>query len=606
MSHYLPSEPPGYSTAFATAPPSGQSQYRLLKPEYSSRVDIKKPVYDRRNGAPTVFRPHPCRSFRDPNNSFEPYRIDPAGQNFFGYWETQLMVAWNIGNPATTFICQPAPNSGQVWDPRQSPLSIVHRAVEQAVRLGQGKQGWSDSVRGGFNILQYPQLNMQWSGATTGGDGKSALLTKPQTIFALQGSVLMLGGEKRLGHPDGVFGWGANNTCVMLFTYGLGKIMTELLNQENPGYRGDPGNFEARYVNGDPVSLETGRFFVIYPKGHRPDQQMQSMATSHASFDQMVTQAPQSQGGRGGRDEIGFDMHMEKSCSLFGPPIGASLANREMVRDKWIHWHEMLHYPSAEEQAAILASVLPASMLAYAFCGENARFLTADIQERARVELGSSSIGTAPYGATGFASASPAPPAGSPYGSPPSSVLPAHGYGTAPASPYSQAAPTPPPPPMPPAAPYGGAAPYGQPAAAYGQAPPPPPYAASPSPADAYGQTSWSSAPPGHGGHPPTPQAPVGHGSSDPNLVPFPPQEASYGSGSGWGASTDAGRIDASISPPQGGLDAMLAQGAALVQQGLDAPPLGAIPTASAPVTTPANLAEDPAALAGMLQSLGK
>jgi hypothetical protein len=430
---YEPSQEPGYAAEYSTAAPGGQSQYRILKPSVAASIDIRKPQYDRRSLGATVFRPFPCRSFSKPNEEFEPYRKDVGGNNFFGYWIRQLQVAWNIGNPATTFIVQPPDNSGVAFDQRTTPLSVLYRAINNAVKRGQGRgDNWASATRA-FNPSA--EMVLRWSGALDGEQDKGKSLSWPQTIYAMQGFIPVLGGKYLGDQPGGMPGWHGDKPCVFLVTAGVGKTLLEAFNAETPGFRGDPADFESRYVNGDPVSVNSGRWIVVYPKGGDPRTKLQrsnpafsGIPMSPATFS--AGAAPAAAKGGKDKDEIGFDAHIEKISSvdgLIGMPANLSdPATIKMVRRKWRHWNDILHFPSDIEQAQILASIFPAAMLVYAFEGEHPQWLTDDVRKRAAIELGAQlPNASAPYGARPL-------PAGLPgYGQPMAGAMPQAGFNPA-------------------------------------------------------------------------------------------------------------------------------------------------------------------------------
>jgi hypothetical protein len=159
---FQPRQEPGYSQAYAPASDGGFATAKILKPEFSSLIEVRKPEYNKQSPQPTIFRPFPCRSYTDPNNAFEPYRKDPGGQNFFGYWLLSVQVAWNVGNPSTTFIVQTSANAG-MFDVRTTPMAILYRAIDSAVKRAQNKQN-SWQVGGPKPFEPPPSMVLKWSG----------------------------------------------------------------------------------------------------------------------------------------------------------------------------------------------------------------------------------------------------------------------------------------------------------------------------------------------------------------------------------------------------------------------------------------------------------
>ncbi len=303
-------------------------------------------------------------------------------------------------------------------------------------------------------------------------------------------------------------------------------------------------------------------------------------------------------------DGIGFDLHVERSCHLlakpgYHPPTAALVGPemRAIVRDKWIPWEDMLYYPTAKEQAALLGVILPASMVVYAFECEHSDWLTDDIRNRARIELGAQ----LPAAAASYQS----------------SPLPSiHGYGQSPQVSVSSMLP------------FGGAAqPLQLPASStapvlVGQLRADPVAAGSPFggfPSQASRPSVETQAPaqynPNTPVQPPTSQPAVsqptpptqpvqpmqpGPVSQAPGLVPFPPQDSSQGAPAThqvWGAS-----MDQAIVPKPGALDRHMDAAMAASQLPSFAPvePPGKPTAAAAAVTMPT----DPAELARQLAAM--
>jgi hypothetical protein len=412
-SNYVPLMEPGYDQSVDTAASGGSSSYMLFLPAVQAQLDFRKPIYDKKRGLVTVFRPFPCRSFSDPDNSFEPYRKDSGGRNHFGWWMKRVHVAWNVGRPATTFIVHN--EKWGIFDPRLTPLATLHRAIKFAVKKGQGKASeWAQTLVRPFE----PEAKtvLEWSGLTEGGDNTGAVITPPKELFLMQGMIPMLGGEVMFGPNKTIPGWGNNPTCVFGLTTGAGNTLVNLASLETPNYRGDPGNFEARYVHGDLVSPDSGRFIYVYPKGADPTQgRYQSQPIGAEILDQQAEAGGRGDGGAKARQEVGFDVRLEKDFQGL-KAVMASEKHRAMMRKKWKHWDEqkdkagqvrdpgILWYPTYVEQARILSRIIPAEALYYAFSGQHNDWLDEDTKKRAKATL------TAGYQPPAAPRAAPPPP----------------------------------------------------------------------------------------------------------------------------------------------------------------------------------------------------
>lgn len=406
---YQPQAEPEYTSAVSTeSSRTSYSSYKFFKVGFDEKIDFRKPTFDIRHPTVTVFRPFPCRSFSDPNNGFEPYRKDPAGKNFFGHWLCRIQVAWNVGSPSTSFIVHD-PFSTRQFDARLTPLSILFRAIKHAVKRGQGKgKEWGQqALRRPFDVDA--QTLLEWDGMTEGGEQERALITPVKELFLMQGAILQLGGEPTEPGKAPI-GWGDNPTCVFALTGGVGEQMVNLLNTETENYRGDPGNFEARYVDGDPVSLTTGRYLYVYPKVGDPRKQQYISQPTDDAFAYTGAAAGSNSGKKKSKEDIGFGCHFQRdyqgrAASLAPMADGWNHSpNAAMIRHKWLHWREILYCPSLAEQAAILGGIMPAAALCYAFEGEHNEWLTPEIRAKAK-ELRSASVPAAPP--TGYAQQNP-------------------------------------------------------------------------------------------------------------------------------------------------------------------------------------------------------
>lgn len=311
---------------------SGIGKY-LLQP--SADCIVRKPSW---NGKRTVIRPYPCVHHANPQE-FWPYRIDPEGRCYFGYWLKRFDCAWSVGNPAVTFLIQNDPKYSSVYDLWSTPLGILYAAISRACRAGQGRQEW------------YPLL-------LSGGAGRRKMLRPPSECCLIQGALMEYDSRQTFGPGRAPLGYGSNPPVVMVLSSGLSKQLVEALHAENENYRGDPADFEARFVNGDPVSLSSGRFFHFVQKGYENEGQPAYRHGGTAPWDQA-----RPGGQTSNKDDIGFDLKITKEYAN----LSANMLSPDVVRDRWRHWEDILYLPTYEEQARILSTAFPASAILYAF-----------------------------------------------------------------------------------------------------------------------------------------------------------------------------------------------------------------------------------------------
>jgi hypothetical protein len=311
---------------------SGLSTY-ILKPDVNCIV--KKPSW---SGKDTVIRPYPCVHHQNPQE-FWPYRIDPGGRNYFGYWIRHFYCAWSVGSPPVTFLIQKTNN--QRFNPAQTPLGILYSSIYKACQQGQARPEW------------YPLIN---------GDASKLKSLRPVAECALiQGALMQYDSVDTFSQNEPPLGFGSKPSVILLLSGGLVKTLKDMLDEENPNYRGAPDDFEARYVYGDPVGLENGRYFHIFERGYGPDRRHGSGSATPFSH------SGSSQKNYGNQQLRGFDVRIIKEFS--GIPANSLKDYADVVREKWCHWEDVLYFPNYVEQAHILANCFPASAILYAFAG---------------------------------------------------------------------------------------------------------------------------------------------------------------------------------------------------------------------------------------------
>jgi hypothetical protein len=337
---------------------------------------VKKPSW---NGTLTVFRPFPCLDYNDPNNKFEPFRTDPGGRNAYGRWIRKYDCAWSVGagvNKVTMLLSDPSISNA--YDPSNTPLGVLYRAVESACK-------------------NRHHMTAEWQHLREGGAGRGRPLAAPTHLYLMQGVVMVIDDKPMYGHNKSPIGWAqGKETCVLALSKGLGEALVGQLNQTVDGFQGDPSDFEHRYVNGDPVSVDFGRYMYFFQKGHDPRNKFGSQP-------QQMQQHwdTQSEGGAvgnvsaGGFQDKGYDLYLDKF--LNGMPATLNLPHQvQRVREKWLFWKESLWFPTLQEQAAKLWEVFPKSACVYAWEGFNRSWITEDMWKEYRNTVSASVPGNVP------------------------------------------------------------------------------------------------------------------------------------------------------------------------------------------------------------------
>lgn len=354
-----PRPEPGYDPAAHFKSNKGNIGTRLLLPD--ADCEVKKPSW---SGTETVFRPYPSVSYSDPQQ-FEPYRKDPGGRNYFGHWIRRYDCAWGVGTPATTFLLNDPSSGDRTYDPWTTPLGVLYRAIENACKKGQGKPEW------------YPLRE--------GGAGRGKALRAPAEVYLMQGAILKINSKPCFGSGRVPLGWGPNPPIILMLSSGIGKKLVDLLNMENEGYRGDPGDFEAKYVYGDPVAPDLGRFFHFFQKGFDPRSRYAANPSSRGSSAFDTNYNTQKAGGKDDDELGGFDMFIADRLEPEGLSAKFDTPEKtDMIRNKWRFWEDILFFPTPTEQAHILAQIFPASAIIYAFEGVNSDWIPEEIHKKSK------------------------------------------------------------------------------------------------------------------------------------------------------------------------------------------------------------------------------
>lgn len=366
------------------------SNWKLFKPAAEAKINFQRAPYDNKGGGATVLRFKPCPRYEDYvcDGHFMPYRLDPGGHNDLGFWIRSVIVADRVGQPGTTFIVHRPKFAGgsDTFNASASPLSILVRAVTGAIRRGsERQQSWRKATA--VQTWEPSKATLyDWS-MIRGQEGEQKSLKAPKHIYLCQPMIPQLGGKSTVTPEEPTPpGWGLR-PCVFAFTDAAGAKLYELLNEEVPNYRGDPADFESRYVNGDPINVFGGRYLYMYPKGHDPRKH----ASTPAQFDPLAAPTHGSAGGQKKDFGEGWEMHFEPTFA--GSPAAFIRPNYtpeqqqgiiEMLTKSWVDLEEVLWFPTEVEQVTILAGILPLSMIDYAFSVEHPEWLIPDV--RAKIE----------------------------------------------------------------------------------------------------------------------------------------------------------------------------------------------------------------------------
>lgn len=324
---------------------SSDGNLRTLILKDSVRAIVKKPSW---KGTETVFRPSPSLRYDDPTQ-FEPYRLDPGGRNFFGNWIRRYDCWWGAGRDATTMLIHNPETGDRTYDKWSTPLGVLFRAVDTACKNGQGHPEW------------YPLRE--------GSAGRGKQLRPPSECYLMQGIMLVHNDKKTYEGNKAPLGWGPNPPVIFMLSQGAGKSLEEALNEENDGFRGQPADFEARYKYGDPVAVESGRYFHFFEKGHDPRTKYGAKPVGHNPYATggWARGAGSSPGKTAG--DIGFDLYIDSMYDNIPAQIPPD--SIEMFKSKWLFWEDILYFATVQEQVRTCFEQFPLSACMYAFEGQH-------------------------------------------------------------------------------------------------------------------------------------------------------------------------------------------------------------------------------------------
>jgi hypothetical protein len=295
---------------------------------------------------------------RESPSEFDPYRwpaddpLDPLG---WGDWIRHYPAVRGMGNPPVTFIQYDYadPNAG---DPQMTPAWLLYRNIDQAVTASQERPGWAQLLRGSNN--------------------RRAQLSKPSEMYMVQGAVISFKG--RFYSPPK--GFADNDKLIVVhMPVSAGAALLNCCNAEVPNYQGDPNDFEHRYVNGDPIALDHGRFTTFYslPEGDPRQVQQQQAPQGWQQQAGVRASGPQQQ-----QEPMGYGCFMEP---VFANMSASMTPVKDVVRSKTRLWDDLLWFPTLEEQARILATRFPPDVIMYAW-QSHPDWIPEEVVRRARAQ----------------------------------------------------------------------------------------------------------------------------------------------------------------------------------------------------------------------------
>jgi len=292
----------------------------------------------------TVIRPLPLLETRDDGaKQWTPYRRtgQPDSLNF-GDWIRRYDAVRKFGDPGVTMIIS------NPDDPNEPPLDetpswVLYNAIKRAIREKVEQPGWASLLEGGNN--------------------RGAVLSRPTEVYLVP-CLLMQNKMEKYMPPKGFNA--TDKPQLMELSSGAGNTLIAEMNKPREGSQAVDGDWENMYENGDPVSLEYGRYITFYrlSDGDPRVANTQQPQTQHGqALWTSQRQNPRQQQQRS-REVNGFGCFLETTFDQNSANL-SQYANE--LATKSFSWDDVLWFPTLEEQARILADKFPANAIMYAW-----------------------------------------------------------------------------------------------------------------------------------------------------------------------------------------------------------------------------------------------
>lgn len=322
----------------------------------------------------TIFRPYPSRSYTDPDG-LEPYLPQPMDPTRRGNWIRRYDCAWSVGEKrGVTFVTR-RPDKNTFTSLDALPLSILNMTIRKAIK---------DPA----TLRHHPEF----LALTQGSAGKAAPLSAIRSVNMMQGLLLVHNNQLTYndGNPPGI-----DRACILMISgppsfvsrgnpdmLSTAEKLLLQLDQEKENYNGDPNDFESRFVHGDPVAPEHGRFFHFREAGTmRFGAQISTGPATRAGYRQAAQRPVGSPigGGKGYEVEIS-DQPLPDGSS----PRMDDEESIERIKDRWLFWEDTIRVMTPLEQAHLLNEVFSPDPIIFAFKDRHPEWITDETWKIAR------------------------------------------------------------------------------------------------------------------------------------------------------------------------------------------------------------------------------
>lgn len=361
----------------------------IFDPSYGANYYV--PTYD---GNVTTIRMLPFFDTSLPDRPEIPYRGGP-GFTRFSPWFMSYPIFRGLGvtNKISLVVNDPYVNPS--FDQNANPLCILSSEIRRAAahaKKNNGRLPDGRTLHDGSTMFPHG-----WYGLIEGSDRKGAAIPVLNSVVYVQCLIYQHKNKKGSIYDLPIGLRPDDGPAVMELTGGLWtrKIAKQL--NELAGTGAQPNDFENYYKNGDPVSMQYGRFLHIFKIGSDP--RVASAAVAQASNPYGQSPAGQSAGSNDS-NEIGYDCFFTKGLPGYGPassnndmtaslnfpPDHAAAWVTARIREQYVPFSKLIKVYSPVQQAAFVASVIPPDVLAYAWRG-HPEWLTPDVMSRIGVQV---------------------------------------------------------------------------------------------------------------------------------------------------------------------------------------------------------------------------
>lgn len=280
------------------------------------------------------------------NKVWTPFRNSLDVPMDFGDWIRRYPVARKIAGTHLTFIIG---DPSREYDFSQKPINVLHDAVQSAIKAGQERPGWA-------RLLERSQ--------------QGQLLQKSSYVYMVQCGLFQHGTKSTFKEGKGFPGVHPDCAGIVLeITEAAGRSMLALMDQRREVAADVPlDDFETRFVHGDPISWDHGRFVVFYRKmdgDPRLRRNYNAAASSISPLGSLNLGASAQNAKTGGYDcfiEPTVELPVHGMINAIAPPD-----IRPSLESKIKPWDDILYFPSEVEQAHMIAPLYPADLIMYAF-----------------------------------------------------------------------------------------------------------------------------------------------------------------------------------------------------------------------------------------------